>query len=176
MKTFSRFMLTMLCAVAMISCNNTANNQQQSAAPAEQQQSAVATSASQQPAPAQAQVQPQDLPQEITAFINKHFPGATIAGVEPDNEFGGVEYDIHLNDGTEVDFDKNNQWEQVDCKGKAVPAALIPTNIANYVKTNYQAVAIAKIDKKNYSGYEIELANGMELKFDASGKFVGIDN
>lgn len=159
---FNGLALAALCSLAFISCNNSGNNRQQ----------AAATAASAQTQPAQAQA----LPQEITAFINKHFPGATIAGVEPDNEFGGVEYDVHLNDGTEVDFDKNNQWEQVDCKGKAVPAALIPTNIANYVKTNYQAVAIAKIDKKNYGGYEIELANGMELKFDASGKFVGVDN
>ena len=80
-----------------------------------------------------------------------------------------------LNDGTEIDFDLNNQWDNVDCHTKAIPAALVPQAIANYVKTNYQALPITKIDKDAY-GYEIELSNGMDLKFDTSGRFLGIDD
>ena len=80
-----------------------------------------------------------------------------------------------LNDGTEIDFDRNNQWDNVDCHTKAIPAALVPQAIANYVKTNYQALPITKIDKDAY-GYEIELSNGMDLKFDTSGRFLGIDD
>lgn len=159
---FNGLALAALCSLAFISCNNSGNNRQQAASPA----------ASAQTQPAQAQA----LPQVITDFINQYFPGATVTGVEPDNEFGGTEYDVYLNDGTELDFDKSHQWEEVDCKDKAVPAAFVPTNMANYVKTACQGQPIVKISKKSYSGYEVKLANGQELHFDASGNFTGYDN
>ena len=116
----------------------------------------------------------QALPEAITTFLKQHFPNATVAGVEPDNEHGGLEYDVYLNDGTQVDFDTNNQWEKVESM-KGVPAALVPKAIATYVKGNYQNLAITKINKE-YGGYEIELANGMDLKFDGSGRFMGMDD
>ena len=127
------------------------------------------------PAAAPAAAQAQALPQQITDFLQKQFPGATVAYVETDADHGGLEYDVTLNDGTEVDFDPANQWEQVDCKVKAVPAALVPGAIASYVKANYQGLPITKISRKPY-GYEIEVNNGMELRFDPQGRFAGIDD
>ena len=107
--------------------------------------------------------------------MQQYFAGATIVNVETDSEYGGIEYELTLNDGTEIDFDRNNQWDKVDCHIKAIPAALVPQEIANYVKSNFQALPITKIDKDAY-GYEIELSNGMDLKFDTSGRFMGIDD
>ena len=69
----------------------------------------------------------------------------------------------------------NNEWKTVKCPGKAVPAALVPQAIANYVKSNFQSALITKIDKK-YGSYEIELNNGAELHFAADGSFVGYDD
>ena len=166
-----------ILAIAMLSCRG---NTQQTAeanpsAPATQEQSATDSTQVQQATAADAQAQTQALPEAITAFLQKHFPNATVARVETDNVFGGVESDVTLSDGTEVDFDTKNEWEQVDCHAKAVPAALVPNAIANYVKNNNKGMAIVKIDKKNV-GYEIELSNGVDLRFDAKGKFVGIDD
>jgi hypothetical protein len=36
-------------------------------------------------------------------------------------------------------------------------------------------MAITKINKE-YHGYEIELANGLDLNFDRSGNFMGMDD
>ena len=58
---------------------------------------------------------------------------------------------------------------------KGVPAFFVPKAIASYVKGTYQNVAITKINKE-YHGYDIELANGMELSFDRSGRFMGMDD
>lgn len=149
------------------------------AAPAPSQAAPAPSQAA--PAPSQAQAaqpaaaNPGQLPQAITAFISKNFPGATVVGIDPDSEYGGLEYDVTLNDGTKIDFDRNNQWKKVECYSKAVPATFVPAAIANYVKANYQSLPITKIDNKGY-GYEIELSNGLDLKFDAGGKFVGIDD
>lgn len=170
-----------LCVAVFASCNGGGDAQQQpvAATPNAQEQmapqpAADTTMASQQ-VPQQAPAQTAALPEPITTFLKQYFPGATVAGVETDNEYGGLEYDVYLNDGTEVDFDARNQWEKVDCHTKAVPAALVPSAIASYVKANYQSLPITKIDNNRY-GYDIELSNGLELKFNANGQFMGIDD
>ena len=68
----------------------------------------------------------------------------------------------------------NNQWEKVESM-KGVPAFFIPQGISSYVKSNYQNLAITKINKELH-GFDVELANGMELTFDRSGRFLGMDD
>ena len=180
MKSFKLLSIALL-AIAFMACNNGGGAQQQQTAAPQPQQQVSATqqpaapgasvAASTQPVPAAAQA----LPAEVTSFVNKHFPGTTVVGVETDSEYGGLEYDVLLSDGTEIDFDRAHQWESVDCKVKAVPAAIVPAPIANYVKANYQALPITKINNKRY-GYEVNLSNGLELRFDANGNFAGFDD
>lgn len=157
--------------------NNDAYQQQQVVVPTVQEQpvqAAPADTTMTQPQAAAPAAATQALPEAITAFIKQHFPNATVVGVEPDNEHGGLEYDVYLSDGTQVDFDANNQWEKVESM-KGVPAFFIPKAIATYVKSNYQNLAITKVNKE-YHGYEIELANGLDLNFDNSGRFIGMDD
>ena len=170
---------------ALWSCsgnNNDAYQQQQVAVPAAQEQpvqAAPADSTMAQPQdPAQVQAAPaaaaQSLPQAITDFLTQHFPKATVVGIEPDYDHGGMEYDVYLSDGTQIDFDANNQWDQVESM-KGVPSFFIPKGIASYVRSNYQNLVITKINKE-YHGYEIELSNGLDLNFDRSGNFMGMDD
>lgn len=167
---------------ALWSCSGNNDAQQQVAVPTVEQQPVQAAPANSAMAqaqdPAQAQAAPaanaQALPDAITAFIKQQFPNATVVGVEPDHDHGGLEYDVYLSDGTQLDFDANNQWEKVECM-KGVPAFFVPKAIASYVKGTYQNVAITKINKELH-GYDIELANGMELSFDRSGRFLGMDD
>lgn len=171
---------TVLLALCSCSGNNDAAQQQAvvpapaSAADTTMAQPQAADPAAAQAAPAAA-VSPQSLPGAITAFVKQHFPSATIVGVEPDYDNGGLEYDVYLSDGTQIDFDANNHWDQVESRAKGVPAFFIPKAIATYVRGNFQNMAIAKINKEYY-GYEIELANGLELNFDRSGRFMAMDD
>ena len=114
------------------------------------------------------------LPEPVYAFLNKHFPGDSVVGFETDNDYGVLEYNVMLSDGTEVDFDRNNQWKEVACTDKAVPTELVPAAIANYVKANHKSVPIIKIENKRF-GYEIELSNEIKLKFNANCEFVGFN-
>ena len=162
---------------ALWSCSgNNDVQQQQVAVPTVQQQPLQAAPADSTMAQAQAApaANAQALPAPITDFIKQHFPNVSVVGVEPDHEHGGLEYDVYLNDGTQIDFDANNQWEKVECM-RGVPSFFIPKAIATYVKGSYQNLAITKINKE-YHGYDIELANGMELSFDRSGRFLGMDD
>ena len=111
------------------------------------------------------------LPQKAQQFINKHFSNVGFLSANQDDG----EYEVMLKDGTKIDFTLQGDWKEVDCHVTAVPAALIPTAIAQYVKTNFPNNIITKIEKK-YNGYDIELETDLELKFDKSGKFLYADD
>jgi uncharacterized protein YuzE len=117
----------------------------------------------------------EQLPASAKTFVKKYFPQATIEYATKDTEFMGTTYEVRLSDGTEVDFDKKGNWDNVDCKTKAVPASLVPAAIAQYVKAHYPNTVIVKIDKER-GGYEIELSNDLDLKFNSKGKLIGIDD
>jgi hypothetical protein len=111
-----------------------------------------------------------ELPQKSQQFITTHFSGVEVLSVTVDDD-----YEVYLANGSKVEFTLQGEWKEVKCPGSAVPAAIIPAAISKYVKTNFANSNIIKIDKK-YSGYEIELNNGMELKFDKNGNFLAIDD
>ncbi len=117
----------------------------------------------------------QQLPAAAQTFVQNTFPGKGIAYATIDRDFGKTTYDVRLNDGTEVDFDSKGTWDKVDCGFSAVPAQLVPTAIANYVKANYAGATIVKIGKERH-GYDIELSNDLELKFNKQGQLIGFDD
>lgn len=158
------FTATALLVCALVACNGVGDTRQ-----------VIQPTAQRHLSDTLANLQAQALPQAITDFLQQHFPGANVAYVESDNK-NGLKYDVTLNDGTEIDFDLANQWEEVDCKIKPVPPALVPPAIDNYVKTLSQKdLMIIKIGRKHY-GYEIELSNGLDMRFNLNGQFIGVDD
>lgn len=112
----------------------------------------------------------QQLPQKAQQFITTHFSGVEFLSATVDDD-----YEVYLANGTKVEFTLQGEWKEVKCPGSAVPAAIIPAGISKYVKANFPNSTIVKIDKK-YSGYDIELNNDMELKFDKNGRFLSYDD
>lgn len=55
--------------------------------------------------------------------------------------------------------------KEIDCERNAVPDAVVPQQIKDYAAKNYADKKIVKIECNSY-GYEIELDNGVEIKFD----------
>ncbi len=108
-------------------------------------------------------------------FMKTNFPGQAISYAKIDKDFSGTKYEVRLNNGVELDFDKSGTWDKVDCNFSAVPANLVPASIANYVKTHFAGAKIVKIDKERY-GYDIELSNDLELKFNKKGQLMNIDD
>lgn len=111
------------------------------------------------------------LPQKAQQFINKHFINVGFLSAKQDDG----EYEVMLKDGTKIDFTLQGDWKDVDCHVRAVPAAIVPAAITNYMKTNFPNNIITKIEKK-YNGYDIELETDLELKFDKNGKFLYADD
>ena len=111
------------------------------------------------------------LPQKAQQFINTHFSSVGFLSAKQDDG----EYEVMLKDGTKIDFTLQGDWKEVDCHVTAVPAAIVPAGITQYVKTNFPNNIITKIEKK-YGGYDIELNNDLELKFDKNGNFLYADD
>lgn len=120
-------------------------------------------------------ISPDQLPAAAKTFLQQTFPDNPVAYAEIEQGFAKTKYEVRLGDGTKVEFNGSGEWDKVDCKYKAVPAALVPDVIAQYVQANYPGALITKIDKELY-GWEIELNNGLDLKFSAGGKLLEIDD
>ncbi len=115
------------------------------------------------------------LPAAAKQFIAKNFPGKTIAYAEKDTEYMKTTYEVSLNDGTKIDFNGQGVWDKVDTHTTPVPAAIVPAAIQQYVSAHFRGQVITKVDKERH-GYDIELSNGMDLKFNRGGAFMGIDD
>lgn len=122
-----------------------------------------------------------DLPENAKTFLKTHFSAAKFLWGERDDD----SYDIRLDNGFEIEFSPDGEWDSIDSnRTKEIPAsvlALIPQSIAEYVKKNHQGAFITNIDKKHdwsrkQSGYEIELNNYKdELEFGTNGNFIRYD-
>ncbi|MBR4603107.1 MAG: PepSY-like domain-containing protein [Prevotella sp.] len=112
------------------------------------------------------------LPAAARTFVDTNFPGKKILYAEKDWN----SYECRLDDGTKIDFTSKGEWKQVDCHGmSAVPAVLVPEAIKQYVETNFSNCMITKIDKERH-GYDIELSNDLELRFNHQGALIGMDD
>lgn len=116
------------------------------------------------------------LPKAAQTVIAKNFK-AKVSVVKIDKDFGRIsEYEAILTDGTEISFDRDGNWENVEVgNNSSVPAAFVPEAIRRYVAANQSGQRIVGIDKERH-GYDVELSNGVEMKFDKAGTFLRYDD
>ncbi len=113
-----------------------------------------------------------DLPNSAQVVLKNNFK-ADVSHIKIEKNFGKIkEYDVVLTDGTEITFDSHGNWKDIEVRQNAsVPASLVPKAIADYVKQNQKNAKITGIEKEK-SGYEVELSNGVEIKFNSAGQFL----
>ncbi|OUN76811.1 hypothetical protein B5G09_09350 [Alistipes sp. An54] len=116
------------------------------------------------------------LPAAAQNFLKSYFSDLTVAYAVEDPKFAGSEYEVTYTDRTEVEFDTKGEWTSVERKYTAVPAAIVPKQITDYVaKSNFPNQEIRKIERNAYT-WEIELTNGLEIKFDRNFRVIDIDD
>ncbi|MDE7119723.1 MAG: PepSY-like domain-containing protein [Muribaculaceae bacterium] len=114
------------------------------------------------------------LPAAAQEMLEKHFPKAKVSMIKVDRHLlKKTDYDVKLTNGTKIEFNNAGKWTSVDCKTREVPQSLVLKPIRNYVAKNYAGLKIVEIEKKA-SGYEIELSDGVELKFNLLGSFTKV--
>lgn len=114
-----------------------------------------------------------ELPKSAQLFVETHFASSQITKVEKDKDNSEVDYDVTLNNGVKLSFDKNGNIEDIESLSK-LPDTVIPEPLLEYVQTNHATLHIVEWEI-NAAEQEIKLSNGLELKFNLSGTFLRID-
>ena len=116
-----------------------------------------------------------ELPAAAKSFIADNFAKEKVSHTTLDAGIINDEYKVVFQSGTKLEFDAEGNWTELDCRYAAVPNHLVPTEIADYVKSNYPSSKITEL-KREHGEWEAKITGGIELTFDDSFKLVDIDD
>lgn len=116
-----------------------------------------------------------ELPAAAQSFIAENFAKEQVSHITLDDGIMNDEYKVVFVSGTKLEFDGNGNWKELDCRYAEVPNTLVPTQIADYVKSNYPGSKITEL-KREHGEWEAKITGGLELTFDQSFKLVDIDD
>lgn len=114
------------------------------------------------------------LPAKAQTLLNNHFNSQKVMLATIESGVVSRSYDVVLQNGTKLEFDKKGNLTEINCKQGIVPALLIPQTIKNYLKDNYAGQSVKKIEM-NKNEYEVELTNGLDLTFNKHFQLIDID-
>ncbi len=117
----------------------------------------------------------EQLPARSQTFLKKHFGDKRILLVTLEREYLKTTYEVRYADGTGVEFRKDGEWKEVDCRLDTVPAAIVPKPIADFVAAHYPDSHICKVERDR-KGYEVKLSNRLELVFDPKFRLMEVDD
>lgn len=116
-------------------------------------------------------IQKHQLPKVSQEFINKYFKDYEISFCTKDHD----SYDVKFTNGYEIEFSTKGEWKEVDCQKDAIPAAIIPIQVSQYIKQFHSKNYVTKINR-DFNKFEVELNNGLDLEIDKNGKLREIDD
>ena len=114
------------------------------------------------------------LPAKAQQIITKYFSGKKVALAKQETGILDRSYDVVFTNGDKIEFDRSGNWVEVKSK-TAVPQALVPASIVQYLKSHYPESFVTKIelDRKEY---EVDLSIGWEIKFNSKFQVIDIDD
>lgn len=115
------------------------------------------------------------LPAKAQQFVNTYFAGSKVSYVKEERDFFERNYEIVFADGSKVEFGRNGEWIDVDCRYTSVPLEIVPDAIRLYVKEHFPDAKIIEVERKR-GNYEVKLSDKLELVFDKKLKIKDIDD
>ncbi len=120
------------------------------------------------------------LPKDARDFITRHFPKAIIVNSVHDIHDG--EYDVDLDDGTDIEFNSKGEWVEVEAGNmRRLPAALvarlIPEKAYKELEKRQMAGEVEKV-KRDKNGYKVELREVKydDYRFSRDGKLLSVND
>ncbi len=111
------------------------------------------------------------MPEAAQAFHKQYFAGKVPLVVTVDWD----DYTIRYESGEKVEFDKQGNWKEIDCRASLVPVELIPEEIKSNINSTFPGAIILKLDR-NRRGYEVKLNNGLEVEYSPTFQVIDIDD
>ncbi len=125
-----------------------------------------------------AQTNTNTLPSTAQDYIQQNFSSANVKEVKENSKWQIWEdekFEVILSNGLELDFDENGNIIEIESQNDTViPMSALPSKIVSYIEENYTDAQVIGWEKQKKE-QEIELANGIELEFDAEANFRKID-
>lgn len=116
-----------------------------------------------------------DLPSEARSFIENYFPGADILSIVQEKEDGRKEYQVKLSNGTDMEFDEDGEWTNIECYFSPLPTGILPANVITKVEELHPEAYINGVEKE-LGGYVVEVtdAGGIDwdMRFNAQFEYV----
>lgn len=116
-----------------------------------------------------------DLPSEARSFIENYFPSADILSIVQEKEDGRKEYQVKLSDGTDMEFDEDGEWTNIECYFSPLPTGILPANVITKVEELHPEAYINGAEKE-LGGYVVEVtdAGGIDwdMRFNAQFEYV----
>lgn len=116
-----------------------------------------------------------ELPQKAQEFIKLYFPKQEVSFAKVEKDFWEKKYEIVFVSGEKIEFDKNGNWEEVKCKFSVVPNGIVPEKIREQLSKRFPDAKVLKIERDS-KGYEVELDNKLEVKYNNSFQLTDIDD
>ena len=114
-----------------------------------------------------------DLPLKAQTVLSQHFNNQKVNFASIESGIIDKNYDVVLQNGTKLEFDKKGNVTEIDCKQGAVPEKLIPQAIHTYLQENHSGQTVRKIEF-NKNEYELELSNGIDITFNKHFQVIDI--
>ena len=117
----------------------------------------------------------QQLPSSAKTFIKSEFPLESISFITKDSDLLDTTYDVHFASGLKIEFGSNGEWKEISRTSSPVEIRFVPKQIVSTVSSRWPGAEFKKIERYRH-GYEVELTNRMELKFDKKFRLTEIDD
>lgn len=108
-------------------------------------------------------ISPNDLPEVSKAFLQQNFK-ASIGIVQKDKN----SYEVYLSDGTELEFEIDGTWKEIENKANPFDLNFLPQNLASIIKNEFPNTKAREIERK-INHYKVKLNNGMKIRIDFNG-------
>lgn len=115
------------------------------------------------------------LPESARNVIDSNYQSVKLVLATKDDDFIRPEFHVVLENGVALQFDNDGRLEKIASRSGDIPAAVIPKQITDIVKSHYPDAYIVEyeVDRKTY---EVKLSNRIEITFDSSFRLVEIDD
>ena len=115
------------------------------------------------------------MPTPAQTFITTYFKNHKVALAKMETDLFYKSYEVIFTNGDKVEFDRSGEWTEVKCTQEAVPDAVVPAAIRDYVTNAYPDARILKIERDRKE-YEIKLSNRWEVKFNSKMQVIDLDD
>lgn len=115
------------------------------------------------------------LPEGARTFLDTNYQKVKLVLATKDDDFIRPEFNVVLENGVAIQFDNDGRLEKIASRSGDIPAAVIPKQITDIVKSHYPNAYIVEyeVDRKTY---EVKLSNRIEITFDSSFRMIEIDD